>query len=84
MLMLRMRLILLIMMVVMIMLFYLYVMMMSLILMPCLHLLALHMFMVEVDLGAMLTIVRKMTPGHLTKGILVFDDQHNMCTNMFW
>jgi hypothetical protein len=53
MLMLRMPLMLLIMMVVMIILFYQYVMMLSLILMPCLHLLALHMFMVGVDLGAM-------------------------------
>jgi hypothetical protein len=53
MLMLRMPLMLLIMMVVMIMLLYLYLMMLSLILMPCLHCLALHMFMVGVDLGAM-------------------------------
>jgi hypothetical protein len=44
---------LLIMMVIMIVLFYLCVMMLFLILMPCLHLLALHMFMVGVDLGAM-------------------------------
>jgi hypothetical protein len=28
-------------------------------------------------------IVRKMDPDHLAKGILVFDDQHNMWTNMF-
>jgi hypothetical protein len=52
-LMLRMPLMLLIMMVVIIMLFYLYVIMLPLIHMPCLHPLALRMFMVGVDLGAM-------------------------------
>jgi hypothetical protein len=48
---------LLIMMVVMIVLFYLCVMMLFLILMPCLHLLALHMFMVGVYLGTMFIIL---------------------------
>jgi hypothetical protein len=28
-------------------------------------------------------IVRKMDPDHLAKGILVFDDQHNLWTNVF-
>jgi hypothetical protein len=27
--------------------------------------------------------VRKMDPGHLAKGILVFDDQHSLWTNVF-
>jgi hypothetical protein len=39
------------------MLFYLYIMMLFLILMPCLHPLALRMFMVGVDLGAMFTML---------------------------
>jgi hypothetical protein len=53
MLMLRMSLMLLIMMFAMIVIPYLCVMMLFLILMTCMHLLALHMFMVGVDLGAM-------------------------------
>jgi hypothetical protein len=27
--------------------------------------------------------VRKMDPSHLAKGILVYDDQHSLCTNVF-
>jgi hypothetical protein len=53
MLMLRMFLVLLIIIGVIIMLFYLLVMMLFLILMPCLHHLALRMLMVGIDLGAM-------------------------------
>jgi hypothetical protein len=31
----------------------------------------------------MKTPVRKMTPSHLAQHVLVFDDQHNMWTNVF-
>jgi hypothetical protein len=57
MLMLRMLLVLFIMIVAMIMLFYLLVMMLLFILMPCMHHLAHRMFMVGVDLGAMLSLM---------------------------
>jgi hypothetical protein len=63
MLMLRMPLILRIMMVAMIILFYLYVMVLSLILMSCLHLIALHMFMVGVELGAVFIMLFHMRLG---------------------